>query len=85
MKYIISNTKGIDGVSNTIINTTDDVKEVNKIINDYIKSIEFKSYYWRTLIFEDEYKYIIDYGSYSDFIRISCDTQESFKDYLTKN
>ena len=45
MKYIISNTKGIDGVSNTIINTTDDVKEVNKIINDYIKSIEFKSYY----------------------------------------
>ena len=45
MKYIISNTKGIDSVSNTIINTTDDVKEVNKIINDYIKSIDFKSYY----------------------------------------
>lgn len=45
MKYVISNTKTIDGISYSVLGNTNNVNEVNKIINNYINDIKFKSYY----------------------------------------
>ena len=85
MKYIVTNTKGLDGIGINEIGKTDNVKEVNKIINAYINNIGFKSYYWRTLMYEDINKLVIDYGSYIDFISIQCDSEESYRAYLDNN
>lgn len=82
MRYTIFSSSKIDELTGTFINSANTSIEVNKIISDYISSINFKSYYWRTLIFEDELTYVIDYGSYSNFVVVSCDSKESFKSYL---
>lgn len=82
MKYTILKLRYIDDSNDSIINETNNVDEINQMINEYINSLNFKSYYWRTSIFTEDNSYVIDYGSYSDFVKIVCDTKESFQTYL---
>jgi len=69
----------------TLVGETDDPKEIWPIINNYIESIKFKSYYVRTILDSDTNTFIIDYGSHSNFINIVCDSKESYNEYMTFN
>ena len=70
---------------NNLYGWADTAEEANKIIREYIKKQEkdgFKSYYTKFSYYDDENLFIIDYGKYTNFIFLSCDTEEECTKYL---
>ncbi len=67
------------GLKSRII-TTDDIVAVNKIIGIYMQKVG--SPICRYLMFADEMKVMVDYGSYSTFIEVAFDDPVRFKNYL---
>lgn len=54
----------------TTIGHRNNIKEANKIIYDFLVEKNYKSHYWRTSFIEDEQKWWVDVGSWSEFFYI---------------
>ena len=63
MKVFFKNSKGEE----ILLKEVDSIKEVNKVVDNFLKEHNYKSYYCRVMGLENKDGVMFDVGSYTEF------------------
>lgn len=82
-KFVIYHKKGNEEMCQ--LGVANNREDANKLINQHIEQIQFKSYYWNIAMDHEKLTIRVDYGSYVDFCYIVCKDDAAFNEYTKKD